>query len=64
MNAIIGMTDLVLATELTPAQREYLTLVRQSSDQLHYVSKPIRAADLFQKIAEVLARLRPGEADA
>jgi len=29
-----------------------------------YVSKPIRAADLFQKIAEVLARLRPGEADA
>ena len=24
-----------------------------------YLSKPIRAADLFHKIAEVLARLRP-----
>ena len=34
MNAIIGMTDLVLDTELTAAQREYLMLVRQSSDQL------------------------------
>jgi len=34
MNAIIGMTDLVLDTELAAAQREYLTLVRQSSDQL------------------------------
>jgi two-component system, sensor histidine kinase and response regulator len=34
MNAIIGMTDLVLDTELTAAQQEYLTLVRQSSDQL------------------------------
>ena len=34
MNAIIGMTDLVLDTKLTAAQQEYLTLVRQSSDQL------------------------------
>jgi signal transduction histidine kinase/DNA-binding response OmpR family regulator len=34
MNAIIGMTELVLDTELTAAQREYLTLVQESSDQL------------------------------
>jgi CheY-like chemotaxis protein len=34
LNAIIGMTDLALATPLTDAQREYLSTVKQSSEAL------------------------------
>ncbi|MBF0401063.1 MAG: response regulator [Magnetococcales bacterium] len=34
MNAIIGMTDLVLASELTDRQREMLTIARSASDKL------------------------------
>jgi signal transduction histidine kinase/DNA-binding response OmpR family regulator len=34
MNGIIGMTELALATEMTPEQREYLETVRSSSDAL------------------------------
>ncbi|MCY2989713.1 MAG: ATP-binding protein [Planctomycetota bacterium] len=34
MNAIIGMTDLVLDSELTEAQREYLEMVRESGNSL------------------------------
>ena len=34
MNAIIGMTELVLATELTPTQREYLAMVLESGESL------------------------------
>jgi two-component system sensor histidine kinase/response regulator len=34
MNAIIGMTDLVLETELTESQREYLSIVQGSGDAL------------------------------
>ncbi|NJN46524.1 MAG: response regulator [Candidatus Competibacteraceae bacterium] len=34
MNAIVGMTDLVLDSELTEEQREYLSLVKSSVDAL------------------------------
>jgi len=34
MNAIIGMTDLVLGTQLTPEQQEYLKVVQESGEAL------------------------------
>jgi signal transduction histidine kinase len=34
MNGILGMTGLALDTELSPEQREYLTLVKSSADSL------------------------------
>ena len=34
MNGIVGMTHLVLGTQLTPEQHEYLSLIRSSADAL------------------------------
>ena len=41
MNGILGMTELALATALTPEQREYLTWVKSSGDNLMRVLNDI-----------------------
>ncbi|RFC39199.1 MAG: PAS domain S-box-containing protein [Candidatus Nitrotoga sp. LAW] len=41
MNGIIGMTGLMLDTELSPEQREYLNLVKASADSLLHIVNDI-----------------------
>ncbi len=41
LNGMVGMTDLALATELSAEQREYLTVARESADNLLAVIKDV-----------------------
>ncbi|CAH1079441.1 PAS domain S-box protein [Candidatus Nitrotoga sp. 1052] len=41
MNGIIGMTELALGTELSHEQREYLSLVKSSADELMHIINDI-----------------------
>ncbi|MEW6729758.1 MAG: response regulator [Acidobacteriota bacterium] len=41
LNGIIGMTELALKTELSPHQREYLTMVKSSANALLYLLNDI-----------------------
>jgi CheY-like chemotaxis protein len=57
MNGILGMTGLVLDTELTPDQREYLSAVKSSADCLLTIVNDILD---FSKIEAGKLELTPG----
>ncbi len=75
MNGVLGMTELALATALTPEQREYLQTVRSSAECLLTVINDVldfsrieaqklalhlTATDLRQAVGETMRVLSPG----
>ena len=58
MNGILGMTGLALDTSLTPEQRDYLDMVRSSSEQLLHIINDILD---FSKIEAGKLELDPHE---
>ncbi len=52
MNAIMGMTDLALSTDLTKDQQEYLETVKTSTDSLLFLAYRLEVMGREGKLEE------------